>query len=193
MSDYSVVLFLHVAAALAFFMALGLEWASLRRLWGTTTAERAHDWLALLAAASRVGMVSMLTLVATGAYMMATAWGRVPWLTVALGALAPLPVLTLAFTRPRVAAIRRAIDGADGLLPAELLASCRPVLSASVHLRLGIALGIVFLMTVKPGFSIALTAMGVGAFVSLVLSLLPEGFRGPSPRAAIKGTSRLEA
>jgi hypothetical protein len=45
MNDYSITLFLHIVGALGFFVALGLEWTSLRQLRRATTAEHLREWL----------------------------------------------------------------------------------------------------------------------------------------------------
>jgi len=43
MNDYSIALFLHVVGALGFFVALGLEWTSLRQIRGAATSGQVRD------------------------------------------------------------------------------------------------------------------------------------------------------
>src|SRR6185503_19225150 len=109
MNDYSIALFLHIVGVLGLFVVLGLEWTGLRQLRGVTTAELVRTWLRSSKNARRFGMVAMLTILISGAYMMATVWGPVAWIAVSLGALILMVVLALALSGPRMAAIGRAL------------------------------------------------------------------------------------
>jgi hypothetical protein len=173
MSGYSTLLFLHVLGALGFFAALGLEWAGLRHVRRATATGQAREWLGMAAAAGRVGGASMAALVATGAYMMATAWGRVVWLSVTVGAVVLMAVLALAITRPRMAAALRSVrDAQERLSSASARSWGGGVLWMSLQLRLGIAVAIVFLMVVKPGITIGVTAVAMGALLGFASGLL---------------------
>jgi hypothetical protein len=68
---------------------------------------------------------------------------------------------------------------AGGVLPAESLATALRVLWVALNFRLGLALGLVFVMTAKPGFGIACTGIAVGGVVGLTASLMSG--RGISP------------
>ena len=106
MTLYSVTLFLHIVGALGLFAALGLEWTSLRQLRRATTAEQAHEWLNALGLVRRMGPASLTAIFLSGLYLVATAWGIVAWIAVALGAMLLLPPLG-AFNGLRLAAIGR--------------------------------------------------------------------------------------
>jgi len=54
-------------------MALGLEWADLWRLRSATTSGQSRAWLRGSQNARRLRMAGMLTILISGAYMMATA------------------------------------------------------------------------------------------------------------------------
>ncbi len=105
MNYYSIALFLHVVGALGFFVALGLEWTGLWQIRRATTSEQIRAWMGISKSARSLGIASMLAILISGFYMMATAWGSVAWIIVALGALVLLVVLTMALTGPRMAAI----------------------------------------------------------------------------------------
>jgi hypothetical protein len=82
-----------------------------------------------------------------------------------------LPALG-AFNGLRLAAIGRTINADRGALPAALRRGLRdPRLWVSLQTRLGIVLGIVFLMTVKPGLGVSLLAMAAAAGLGLASSL----------------------
>src|SRR5262249_31955084 len=134
MNDYTIALFLHVVGALVFFVALGLEWTSLRHLRRATTAEQVREWLRVPAEMGRMGMIAMLVLLAAGLYMMATKWRGVAWTIVALGAIVLIIVLAMALTRRRMAAIGRAIGAEPGRPSAALRQMLHdPLLSISMN------------------------------------------------------------
>ena len=114
----------------------------------------------------------MLLILISGFYMMATVWGSVAWIIVALGALVLLIVLSVAVTGPRMAAIGRALTAEKGPVSPTLrhLAN-QQLLWISIQTRVGIALGIVFLMTVKPDLGGSLLTIGVAIALGLASAL----------------------
>src|SRR5262245_27368256 len=114
MNSYSIALFFHIVGAMGFFLALGLEWTGLWQLRSALLSEEVRAWMGLLKSARKGGFASMLAIVVSGAYMMATAWGRVAWLIVTVGSLVVVIVLSLALTGPRMAAIGRALATEQG-------------------------------------------------------------------------------
>ena len=124
--------------------------------------------MGLLKNAGRGGFASMLAVVISGVYMMATAWGRVAWLIVTVGALVMVIVLALALSGPRMAAIERALATEQGALSQTFhrLAN-HPLLWISIQTRVAITLGIVLLKTVKPDVSGSLLIIGVAIVLGL--------------------------
>jgi len=168
MTVYAIVLFLHIMGALGFFVALGLEWISLLSLRRASTNELAREWLRTLDRLRWVGPASMGLLLLSGAYMMHTVWGAVAWIIIALAAMV-LMVVPGVFTGRRLAALGRAIASESGALsPAFRQRLLEPILWASIQTRVGIAVGIVFLMTVKPGLREALLTIGLAVILGLV-------------------------
>src|SRR5262249_52318321 len=102
MSAYSIALFLHIVGALGFFAALGIEWMTMTQLRKAATAEQIREWLNAAGGFRRVGMISMLTLLLAGIYMMATVWGGIPWLLVALADIVLLMVVMGRISSPRL-------------------------------------------------------------------------------------------
>jgi hypothetical protein len=172
MNDYSIALFLHIVGSLGFFVALGLEWTSLRHLRQATTAEKVQEWLRVPSEMGRLGMLAMLTLLAAGFYMMATVWGGVAWITVTLGAIVLMFILGMAITGRYMAAIGQLAITERGALSHTLHSSLHdPVLWISMQTRITIALGIVFLMTVKPGLPGSLLTIGIAIVLGLASAL----------------------
>ena len=171
-SLYSVALFLHIVGALGLFAALGLEWASLLNLRRATTAEQAHEWLKNFASIRRLMPLSWLAILIPGFYMAATAWRATAWVPTALGAVVLLAVLGAALTGRQMAPIGQALARESGPLSAILRNRlAEPILWASLWIRTAIALGIVFLMAVKPDLVGSLITMGVAGLLGLVFSL----------------------
>jgi hypothetical protein len=172
MNNYSIALFLHVVGALGFFVALGAEWTSLRHLRRATTIEQVREWIRIPTEMGRVGMIAILTLLAAGFYMMATVWGGVVWIIVALGAFVVIMILGMVVSRQRMAAIERAVTAEQGAMSPTLRQLLRhPLLWISIQTRVAIALGIVFLMTVKPDWSGSLLTIAVAIILGLASSL----------------------
>jgi hypothetical protein len=186
MNGYTIALFLHVVGALAFFVALGLEWTSLRHLQRASTDDQVREWMQVPNEMGRLGMIAMVTLLLAGIYMMVTAWGAVPWIVVTFAAIVLLVVLSAVLTVPRMAAINRALEQEAGSVPHSLQSLIRDSrLRISIQTRTAIALGIVFLMTAKPDLLVSLLTIAVAVILGLV-----SGVRMPSGRQLPEVTSK---
>jgi hypothetical protein len=141
MSLYSIALFLHVVGALLLFATLTVEGVALRQLRRAMTAEAATGAAAMLRLNRIVGPLSALGVLIPGLYMTATSWGWVAWIVVALVSWVLIAVLG-------------AVNGIRilGLERSEVLLSGirKPIFLISWLTRVGVAVGVVFLMTVKP-------------------------------------------
>jgi hypothetical protein len=172
MNTYSIALFFHIVGALGFFVALGLEWTRLRQIQDATTTEQVRASMRIYKSVRRFGMASMLTILVFGFYLAAVAWGGPAWITVALGSLVLIIVITIVLTRPRIATIEQALHAEKGpLSPSLQQLANHPLLWISIQTRVAIALGVVFLMTVKPGWAGSLLTIGVATVLGLAASL----------------------
>ncbi len=172
MNDYSIALFVHIVGALGLFVALGLEWTGLWQIRSTTTTEQVRVWMRTSKSVRRLGIASMLVILISGFYMMATVWGGVAWIFVSLGALVLVIVLTLTLTGPRMAAIGQALTTELGPVSRTLQNLVNhPLLWISIQTRVAIALGIVFLKTAKPDLGGSLLTIGVVIVLGLASAL----------------------
>ena len=172
MTFYSFALFLHIVGALGLFMALGLEWTSLWYLRRATTAEQVNQWFLIFALLRRIYPVSWAAILLPGFYMTATVWGGVAWISIAFAGIILIVVLGVALTGRRMAAIGPAVAAERGSLSPTLRQRLHdPLLWTSIQTRAAIALGIVFLMTVKPGLDGALLTIGVAVVLGLASAL----------------------
>jgi hypothetical protein len=162
MNLYSIALFLHVVGALLLFVTLTVEGAALRQLSLAAAAESAQGAAGMLRLNRIVGPFSALGVLIPGLYMTATSWGWVAWIVVALISWVVIAVLG-AVNGIRILALERSTG---------LLAGIRnPMFLISWLARVGIALGVIFLMTVKPGAVVAVAAILVAATVGAVLGM----------------------
>ena len=170
MSLYSILVFLHIVGALGLFAGVGLEWAGLLNLRRATTTSQVREWARLLSALRRVGGPAALIILVTGLYMGVARWGHQAWIVAGLLGLVMIAVLGATITGRRAAAITRSIPTEDGVIP--LVLRCRlddPMLLVSAWVRTALALGIVFIMSVKPNAAGTLTAIGVALIVGVVI------------------------
>jgi hypothetical protein len=184
MSSYAIALFVHIVGALGVAVALALEWTGLRQLRSASSPEPVRAWMGILQSALKVGFVSMLATVITGAYMMATVWRAAPWLGVTVGALGLLIGLSAVLTRPRMKAIGQArATGHGPMSPTFQRLADHPLLWVSIQTRVAIAMGIIFLKIAKPDLGGSLLVIGV-AIVTGVVSALPMRRRDQAPAEA---------
>lgn len=183
MSAYNVALFVHVLGVVALFVAIGVQqWggAQVRR---AATLEHLHLWLGLVGASQNLYPAAIVLLLAGGLFMAGTAWSfTAPWIVVALTGLAAMIALGILVVGRRFAAIETAASaGGSGPLPADVARLvARPALWACLFALNGTAVGILWLMTNKPGWvgSIAIVAVVTavaGAFGAMAAK--PKGNR----------------
>ncbi len=172
MNVYPIALFLHVVGALGFFITLGLEWTSLRQIRGAVTTEQIREALRVYKGIGRFGMASMLMVLVFGIYMAVAAWGGTAWPAVALGSVVLIILISILLARPQIAAIERALVTEKVPLSStlhHLVNDSR--LWISIDTRIAVALGIIFLMTVKPGMTGSLLTIAAAFVLGLAISL----------------------
>jgi hypothetical protein len=181
MSIYPIALFVHVVGAILLFATLTLEGIAIRLLRRAVTAREGGGAAAMLQLNRVLGPLSGLGVLIPGLYMAATSWGWVPWIAVGLAAWALIAILG-AVDGSRILALQRLLGRESGPLSAPLRERIEdPLLVVSWATRAGIALGVIFLMTVKPGLVGALVTIVVAA--GLAVSL--PGFRRLGPKRAM--------
>ena len=141
MTLYSIALFLHVVGALLLFVLLTVEGFSLRL---GRPAARFNQF---------VGPASALLILFPGLYMVASTWGWKGWILVGITAWVLIA----------------ALGAATGVI---LLRGGLSLRAAAVSwtVRVGMAVGIVFVMAVKPEVLIAASAVLLGALAGLAAS-----------------------
>jgi hypothetical protein len=194
MAFYTLALFLHVVCALALGAADALLLVGLVQARRASTVAELRVWSGLAESTGRMIPLVALLLLVPGIYMVVAAWGwATPWIDVALGALVALALLGRTVLGPRLAAVHAgALQEPDGPIPAALRhTQSDPALWIAICTSTALLLGIVFLMTTKPGLGGALATIAVALAGGAAASILarpgaPESAAG-FPAAGVLG------
>jgi hypothetical protein len=167
---------MHIVGALAPFVALGLEGVVLVNLRRAETVEQVREWAKVSGLNRRLGPGALGLLLIAGLYMTITALGPQAWIVTGFATMLLLPVVG-APNGLRLAAGGRSL--ADELGPLSVTARAQlsdPFLAVSYLVRLAAALGIVFLMAVKPDLLGSLVTIGRALMAGLAAAA-PAGRR----------------
>ena len=169
MSAYNVALFFHVLGVVALFVAIGIQqWggAQVRR---AASLEHVRLWVGFVQASQNLYPPAVVLVLAGGLFMAGKAWSfTTPWIVVGLSGLVAMIVLGILVVGRRFEAIKAAASaGGTGRVPAkvaQLLA--RPGAWACLFALNGTAIGILWLMTNKPGWAGSIAVVAVVASVA---------------------------
>jgi hypothetical protein len=168
MTPYSVMLFVHLVAMSGLVSALSLEALALFHLRRAATAADARTWIGLASGLTMLAIGSLVVLLLSGGYLTermsawTLAWPKLP--VAVLIAIAASGAVSGSLLR----ALRRA-GGSHRVNEAEFRAGRRdPVLTASLGIRIALVVGIVFIVTAKPGLLESLEILGVALILGLV-------------------------
>jgi len=174
MSVYSLVVFVHVAAACLLIAATLVSVATRAALRKADTARELLRWLSFTQAITRASPVLAMTVLATGMYLTATGGWQVGWVYATGGAF----VLSAAVFAPRAHAGAAALAKAathvgDGPVTPELDAQ-RWALPWDLAGSLLVAndFATLFLMTNKPGLAGSLAVVGAANVLTVALRWL---------------------
>ncbi len=164
MQAYNAILFLHILSAFGIAAAFAIEWTNLHRLQRSCSKGEIRESLKGFSVLRRIGGPSYLIIVLSGIYLWAEAWRGSAWPVIAVVSLIVIAVIGAVITGPRMATLGKAAEGESGGDALSVAVSSLPVLWGSLQVRTWMAIGIAFLMTVKPG--------AIGSIVVIVISIL---------------------
>ena len=136
MNLYSVALFVHIVGAILVFVLLTIEGLGLRFGFDYAQLNRV------------LGPVSALLIIVPGLYMMAAEWGWAGWIVIGI---ASYVVIAGVGAYTGISVMRGRMN--------------RRTAAASWLVRIGMALGVAFVMTVKPSLLFSVTAVVAGVVV----------------------------
>jgi hypothetical protein len=174
---YVIVLFVHIVGMLALFLAIGVQWIALMRLYNARVVVQVREWVNAIIVLGRIAPVASLLILAAGLYMTFAEWSiATAWIDVSLAAFVLLGVLGSAVNRRKLAAIQSAArQTSDGVVTSELkLLINDATLRTSVYTSGWLGLGIVCLMTVKPDLIGSLAVMAVSVLLGLLSARIPR-------------------
>lgn len=176
---YGVALFFHLLALFAAFAATALIGLAMRRVLTARAAGEALQWLGLAKTASHVFPVALLTLVASGAYMVNDRWSwDAAWVDAGLAGVAFLALVGDQVAGRRAGAIARVLAADPSASVPEVVRD--PLWWAASNANPGVALGVVFAMVTKPSPAGAAAALVVGGVLG-ALSAVPLRRVGGAP------------
>jgi hypothetical protein len=140
---YSIALFAHIVGAILVFVLLTIEGLGLRFGFDYAQLNR------------MLGPVSALLILVPGLYMMAAQWGWAGWIVTGIAAYV---LIAGAGAYTGISVMRGRMD--------------RRTAVVSWLARIGMALGVAFIMTVKPSLVVSVTAVLVGVVVGAAAGAL---------------------
>jgi hypothetical protein len=166
MMSYRIFVYLHVLGAFGLFVALGVETALLVALSRARAVEQLGQALTALRVNRLLGPMSALLLLVPGLYMARSVWSsNPPWLVLSFATFLGVMALGAVVTGRRVVAFERALTANAGA-PAPTAA-----LRVSFFARLGLLIGVTYLMVVKPELGGCIVALLVGSVVGVLIAL----------------------
>ncbi|HEX8983323.1 MAG TPA: hypothetical protein VF792_11165 [Ktedonobacterales bacterium] len=169
---YHLALFLHLCALLAAMSASGISHFADVRMGKARTSAELLEWATIISRAGQVFPVVLLTLVATGAYMVSPLWTwNTGWVDTAFGGVVVLFVGGI-ITGVRNKALQRALAG-DPAAP--ISAQARQMADnlltrALSYGNTGLAIGIVFIMVNKPNLLGSILSVVVAYTIGVALA-----------------------
>lgn len=191
MPFYQIALFLHILGALGFFIAIGVFYAAVLGVRRARTVESIKLWTRAAAGVSRILFpLSFLVIVIAGVSMVVTVWGeRAQWAGVALIAYIMLAIAATSLQGRRMAALgQSAASQPDSALVEGALwtQTHDAVIWVAVNASAAFAIGIVYLMTLKPDAIGSVLALLIALVVGLVFGFLTQGRPTTAPALARK-------
>jgi Predicted integral membrane protein (DUF2269) len=164
---YKIALFLHVTGALLVCAALTIEWLCIINTRKANTTERIRESLFFYSKTGVFGDTGALLILLTGIYMMSVAWHTAPWGIAGLLDLMLIGAIGGIVTGRKMKKIRNLLKTNDDNFQELVKLLKGNSLWFSIKMRTAILLGVIFLMTVKPGLAgsiltlVIATALGV--------------------------------
>jgi hypothetical protein len=184
MTAYELALFAHLLGVVTLFAAIALVESAGIRLRRAASVEQVRLWVGLTRSAAPLFPVSLLAVLGSGLFMAADSWTfTTPWVVVAIVAVVVLGGIGGAVQGRYFAAIARtAAATEDGPVPqrlSELIAA--PALWVAVVAPDVGALGILWTMAIKPGWTGSIVAVAGLAMVGAIAGATLSSHRRQSP------------
>jgi hypothetical protein len=161
-SAYTVALFVHVLGVVTLFVAIGLQQRGWTQVRSAGSLEHLRLWLGLVRSSQNLYGPAIILLLAGGLFMAGKAWSfTTSWIVVALAGLGVMIVAGILVVGRRFAAIESAASAADeGPVPPDVARRiAEPGAWVCMFALNGVAVGILWLMTNKPGWVVSVAVV----------------------------------
>jgi hypothetical protein len=172
MNIYLIALYVHITGALAMFAGLGIEGIVFKNLKGVSSPQQALPWLGSMRILRIVFGYSAVSLLLTGVYMVILSWGWSSWIITGLVLLVGLSGYGSATGKKVAMSIASLINNKGQSIPSEVKSViANPFLMLTYKLKITLALGIIFMMTTKPGWVGCIVTLAVAVALGYLLDL----------------------
>lgn len=179
MTLYNVVLFGHITAVMVMFACLTADGLAVGGLRSTRSAEAARAWVRALEASAAVGPWARLAVLGAGLYLAVDGWSWQGWIIVGLVGWTAFVILGEPLTGKELREMDSLLGAEHDLLSPAVMAKLRnPRMWHAVLIRVGLGIGIVFCMAVKPPAAPAAVVALIGAIAGALSAQLTRHPRG---------------
>jgi hypothetical protein len=172
MSILSAVLFIHVFAAMSLSAALALEATVLLRIRSSLNTAQAQSGVRSFHRLRAIAMPSFLGALGSGFYLAYRYGGGTAWIPASLIAMLLIMLVGGTVTGIKMARLKKLLSTTGEAVADEavLIRTHDETLVLSYGFRLGLAVGIVFLMTVRPNLVLSVIALASATLVGVILA-----------------------
>ncbi len=172
MNMYLIALYIHITGALAMFAGLGIEGIVFKNLKTVSTPQQAVPWLGSMRILRIVFGYSAVSLLLTGTYLVILSWGWNSWVLTGLVLLIALSGYGSTTGKKIAMSIASLINNKEQSIPSEVKSVISdPFLMTTYKLKITLALGIIFMMTTKPGWVGSIVTVAAAAAIGFLLEL----------------------
>ena len=178
---YSLMLFIHVSAAICLFIGFSVWLFGITAMAHATRVEQVRTLADLMLMVRLVVPGSALLVIVAGLTMTLLSWGlQTGWIAVALASLFLIGPIGTWVIDPKVRAIAALAQTLpDGPLSSALAEhTADRFLRVTMHTLIGMLFGIIFLMTTKPALTSAIGALIVAACLGCASGILAVRAKG---------------
>jgi len=171
MSMYSIALYVHILGAVGLFAGLGMEGIIYKNLQTASTPPQLFSWGIFLKSLRTVFLSSTLLLLVAGIFMVIESWTWNAWDITGLVLLIALAVFG-SVSGKKIGMTIGSLRGTEGPITDEVKNKItNPFIMRSYKVKITLALGIIFIMTIKPDWAGTIISIVAAFVIGLLLDL----------------------
>jgi hypothetical protein len=175
MDLYQLLLFLHISGAAILFLGLGMEGILINNLKNSSSTGQAVSWVGTLKMLRAAFSLSAILLLLPGIYLALKNWGMTAWIIIGIVLLFLLAGWG-SVTGKKLKGILFSLSKDDEPLQNDVKAKLSdPSLVKSFRIKLTLALGIIFIMTLKPDWIGSIVTILAALVIGVLFNLVSPG------------------